>query len=223
MRLPLSSPRFPAQWESSLLLSPYRRLWWHHACGRTRSPLHIVVFENAPQHTSRQTPYHKPHQSLRAHPSATREFHSSHIHFPLSFQYCWSTEDCQIPCMSMYHLPPSDYPTSIADVRAASPWACHTRLRLWEDWSRSCGPSVCEVWYGMQNICRKTYVCLFVSLAFKAVHLELVSDLTTQAFITTLRRFIARRGYSSLIWSDHSSNFIGANCELRELHELLAH
>ena len=40
----------------------------------------------------------------------------------------------------------------------------------------------------------KTYICLFVCLAVKAVHLELVSDMTTEAFIAALRRFIARRG-----------------------------
>ena len=39
----------------------------------------------------------------------------------------------------------------------------------------------------------KSYVCIFVSLSVKAVHLELVSDLSTDAFIATLRRFIARR------------------------------
>ena len=68
---------------------------------------------------------------------------------------------------------------------------------------------------------RKAYICLFVSLAIKAVHLELVSDLTTEAFIATLRRFIARRGHPSLIWSDHGRNFVGASRELRELHEFL--
>ena len=49
---------------------------------------------------------------------------------------------------------------------------------------------------------------------------EVVSDLTSEAFIATLR-FIARRGYPSLIWSDNGTNFIGANCELKELHEFL--
>ena len=40
----------------------------------------------------------------------------------------------------------------------------------------------------------KAYVCVFVSLSVKAVHLELASDLSTDAFIAALRRFIARRG-----------------------------
>jgi hypothetical protein len=67
----------------------------------------------------------------------------------------------------------------------------------------------------------KAYICVFVSLTVKAVHLEAVSDLTTEAFIATLRRFIARRGKPSLIWSDHGSNFVGAARELRELFDFL--
>ena len=40
-------------------------------------------------------------------------------------------------------------------------------------------------------------------------------------FIVALRRFIARRGFYSTIHSDNVTNFIGANNELRELHDLL--
>ncbi|GFV12173.1 uncharacterized protein TNCV_1536701 [Trichonephila clavipes] len=38
------------------------------------------------------------------------------------------------------------------------------------------------------------YICVFVCLATKAVHLEVVSDLTSKAFIACLKRFVARRG-----------------------------
>ena len=76
-----------------------------------------------------------------------------------------------------------------------------------------------KVKYGMV---RKThivraYVCVFVSLAVKAVHLEVVSDLTMEAFVAALQWFIARRGYPSLIWSDHGTNFVSANRELKDL------
>ena len=67
----------------------------------------------------------------------------------------------------------------------------------------------------------KAYLCLFVCLAVKAVHLEVVSDLTTEAFIAALRRFIARRGCPALIWSDHGSNFVGAKNELKQLQDFL--
>ena len=69
----------------------------------------------------------------------------------------------------------------------------------------------------------KAYVCVFVSLSVKAVHLELVSDLTTDAFIASLRRFIARRGKPSSIWSDHGTNFVGAAREIKEFIEYLEH
>ncbi|XP_058827620.1 uncharacterized protein LOC131687546 [Topomyia yanbarensis] len=45
----------------------------------------------------------------------------------------------------------------------------------------------------------KSYVAIFVCLAVKAVHLELVADLTTQAFLAALKRFVARRGKPQLI------------------------
>ena len=63
----------------------------------------------------------------------------------------------------------------------------------------------------------KSYVAVFVCFSTKAVHLETVTDLTTAAFIATLRRFTARRGKPSVIWSDHGTNFAGAAREIKEL------
>jgi len=67
----------------------------------------------------------------------------------------------------------------------------------------------------------KSYVCVFVSMSVKAVHLELVSDLSTESFIACLRRFIASRGKPASIWSDHGTNFVGANRVLKELYTFL--
>ena len=67
----------------------------------------------------------------------------------------------------------------------------------------------------------KSYVCVFVSLSIKAVHLELVTDLTSEAFIACLKRFISRRGLPSLIWSDNGTNFTGAAQELKEFYQFL--
>lgn len=60
----------------------------------------------------------------------------------------------------------------------------------------------------------KSYLCLFVCLRYKCVHLEAVSDLTKDAFIMTLRRFICRRGKPAEIFSDNGRNFVGAAKEL---------
>ena len=58
-------------------------------------------------------------------------------------------------------------------------------------------------------------------MAVKAVHLELVMELTTEAFLATLRRFTSQRGRPTDIFSDHGTNFVGADRELTELHNYL--
>lgn len=72
----------------------------------------------------------------------------------------------------------------------------------------------------------KAYISIFVCLSSKAVHIELVSDLTTEAFIAALKRFMARRGVSADIFSDNGTNFIGANnvhAEINKLNKSLKH
>lgn len=53
----------------------------------------------------------------------------------------------------------------------------------------------------------------------KACHIELVTDLTTESFLASLRRFFARRGKCLHIYSDNATNFTGANNELKQLYE----
>ncbi|XP_011707941.1 PREDICTED: uncharacterized protein LOC105462788 [Wasmannia auropunctata] len=67
----------------------------------------------------------------------------------------------------------------------------------------------------------KCYICLFICFSIKAVHLELVSDMTSEAFIAALRRFSARRGKPAHIYSDNGASFVGSNRELKELGELM--
>lgn len=60
----------------------------------------------------------------------------------------------------------------------------------------------------------KCYLCLFVCLRYKCLHLEAVSDLSKDAFIMTLRRFISRRGRPAELFSDNGRNFVAAAKEL---------
>nr|XP_041633409.1 uncharacterized protein LOC121503245 [Drosophila kikkawai] len=66
----------------------------------------------------------------------------------------------------------------------------------------------------------KCYVCIFICFSTKAVHLELVQDLSTSAFLSALRRFILIRGKPARIWSDNATNFVGAKNELADLKRL---
>ena len=65
----------------------------------------------------------------------------------------------------------------------------------------------------------KGYICLFVCFATKAIHLEAVSDLTTDAFLAALRRFVARRGSVREIYSDCGTNFVGAKRKIADWYE----
>ena len=56
------------------------------------------------------------------------------------------------------------------------------------------GPISIKYGYVRKPTIVKSYISVFVSLSVKAVHLELVSDLTSEAFIACLRHFVARRG-----------------------------
>ncbi|XP_059062702.1 uncharacterized protein LOC131855445 [Achroia grisella] len=65
----------------------------------------------------------------------------------------------------------------------------------------------------------KAYLCLFICLATKAVHLEVVSTLSTEGFVAALRRFIGRRGRCNVIHADCGTNFVGARNQLSTLME----
>ncbi|XP_048487281.1 uncharacterized protein LOC105396586 isoform X1 [Plutella xylostella] len=60
----------------------------------------------------------------------------------------------------------------------------------------------------------KSYILICVCFAVKAVHLELVTDLSKEAFLAALARFTARRGKPRCIHADNSTTFVGGFNEL---------
>ena len=60
----------------------------------------------------------------------------------------------------------------------------------------------------------KRYGVVFVCLTTRAVHLDLVGDLSTDSFLLALIRVIARSGKPKTIWTDNDTNFIGAERKL---------
>lgn len=64
----------------------------------------------------------------------------------------------------------------------------------------------------------KCYVCIFVCFTTRAIHLELVTSLSSDAYLMALKRFISRRGKPAQIFSDNGKTFVGA---LKEFSKFL--
>ncbi|KAI8441259.1 hypothetical protein MSG28_014900 [Choristoneura fumiferana] len=82
------------------------------------------------------------------------------------------------------------------------------------------GPINMRLSKGRGNKAYKGYICLFVCMATRAVHIEPVSDLSTAGFLAAFKRFIGRRGHCSDLYSDNGSNFVGAAKELQHLFDV---
>ena len=67
----------------------------------------------------------------------------------------------------------------------------------------------------------KAYLIVFICFCTKAVHLELLSDMTTAALIAAIERFTSRRGLPLHLHSDNGRNFLGAKNELAEFYKLI--
>ncbi|KAI3351065.1 hypothetical protein L3Q82_005632 [Scortum barcoo] len=62
----------------------------------------------------------------------------------------------------------------------------------------------------------KRYGLLFTCLSSRAIHLEMLNDMSTDSLINGLRCFISIRGTIRQIKSDQGSNFVGAKNEFKE-------
>ncbi|XP_025155826.1 uncharacterized protein LOC112588860 [Harpegnathos saltator] len=80
------------------------------------------------------------------------------------------------------------------------------------------GPLLVRTSSGRGIKAHKAYIALFVCLATRAIHLELVSDYSTASFLNAFSRFCARRGLPRSIYSDNGTTFVGADRELRNAY-----
>ena len=83
------------------------------------------------------------------------------------------------------------------------------------------GPLQLKLYKGRNAKTSKGYICVFVCMATSAIHLELSTDLTTETFLASFRRFISRRGKCSNVYSDNGRNFVGASKTLDEMYKIL--
>ncbi|XP_036150704.1 uncharacterized protein LOC105833904, partial [Monomorium pharaonis] len=79
------------------------------------------------------------------------------------------------------------------------------------------GPLTIKTWKGRGAKSHKSWICVFVCFSTSAVHLEAVSDYSSDAFIAAYRRFSSRRGIAHALYSDCGTTFIGADTSLKRL------
>ena len=63
----------------------------------------------------------------------------------------------------------------------------------------------------------KVYLCLFTCATTRAIHLEIVQDLTVDTFLLAFRKFAGRRSLPKVMISDNGSTYMSAAEELRQL------
>ena len=66
----------------------------------------------------------------------------------------------------------------------------------------------------------KVWICLYTCCVTRAIHLDVVPDLTTAAFIRSLKRFSSRRGLPHMFVSDNGKTFKAA---VKTINAMLQH
>lgn len=60
----------------------------------------------------------------------------------------------------------------------------------------------------------KRYGCIFICFRYRVVYIEFVSDLIIDSFINVVIRFVVRRGFFRVIYSDNGINFRGVEIDV---------
>lgn len=71
---------------------------------------------------------------------------------------------------------------------------------------------------GKQVVRQKSWV-VFVCLKTRAIHIDIVTDITSVSFLACFERFIARRGRCERMYSDNGITFVGAAKAIRKAFE----
>ncbi|GBM29083.1 hypothetical protein AVEN_112143-1, partial [Araneus ventricosus] len=65
---------------------------------------------------------------------------------------------------------------------------------------------------------QKSWIVIYTCAVFRAIHLELTTSLTTESFLQSFRRYAARRGRPSVVYSDNGTNLVGANNLIKRIN-----
>ena len=72
------------------------------------------------------------------------------------------------------------------------------------------------------NVEIKSSICLFTCAITRAIHLEVVTDLTERSFLQAFRRFASRKSLPRLVVSDNASTFVAGAEKLKHLFQSLS-
>ncbi|XP_012530657.1 uncharacterized protein LOC105833454 [Monomorium pharaonis] len=120
-------------------------------------------------------------------------------------------------CITCFRIKPGESQCIMGDLPASRVWTSRPFQICGVDYG---GPLYIKESRRRNAKTRKAYLAIFVCFATRAVHLKLVDNLSSEAFLGALKRFMARRGKVSHIYSDNGTNFVGACRELQELRAL---
>lgn len=114
-------------------------------------------------------------------------------------------------CIVCFRVKPITMDTLLGQLPKQRITPCRPFLNVAVDYA---GPFHIKVGLARSKQLVKAYLCVFICLVTKALHLELVTDLTTKSFLNAFKRFVSRRGKSLHIYSDNGTTFVSANREL---------
>jgi len=99
----------------------------------------------------------------------------------------------------------------------------YTWLTYWEGvwwpsfrprWNRFCWPFYVK---DKSSNLSKVYVCLFTCCSTRVLHLELTDLLSAESFLLVFQRFVGRRGFLCIIWSDNAKTFKDTSKEIQKI------
>ncbi|XP_018375252.1 PREDICTED: uncharacterized protein LOC108769021 [Trachymyrmex cornetzi] len=120
-------------------------------------------------------------------------------------------------CITCFKLKPGRSQVIMSDLSSARVSLSHPFAHTGLDFG---GPFIIREHKRRNAKLIKAYICIFVCFATKAVHIELVADLSSDAFLGALKKFMARRSKVICLYSDNATNFVGAAREISDLHKL---
>lgn len=117
-------------------------------------------------------------------------------------------------CVSCFKAKPIDSTQIMGELPADRINACYPFSKVSVDYA---GPINLKASALRSTAVIKAYIALFKCITTKAIHLELVSDLSSAAFIASLDRFTSRRGLPTDIYSDNATCFEGTDNHFKKI------